>query len=295
MACGAEVHGAFDGSPDLRFVPGRAGGRRVPLRHRHAPGAATLVLQTVLPILATAAAPSRVEVIGGTHVPAQPQPTTSWRGTGRRSSGGSACVRRSRSSGAGFYPRGGGEVRAEVAPVGAAGRPSTSRGAGALVAVRGHRGRRRGVRGDVARRAADAARALALGGSAGWRPSGRWSELARRVAGGVPAGRGRVRERARGVRAAGRSAGCGPRCWGSARRGELLRFLERRGGRGRPVARRPAGRAAGARRGRGPARHLGGDVAPRDGGRRSCAASAFDARDLGPPRRAGRPRGGSRA
>ena len=25
LACGAEVHGAFDGSPDLRFLPGRAG------------------------------------------------------------------------------------------------------------------------------------------------------------------------------------------------------------------------------------------------------------------------------
>ena len=53
IACGAEVHGAFDGSPDLRFLPGpvAAGEFRFDIGTA---GASTLVLQSVLPVLATA-------------------------------------------------------------------------------------------------------------------------------------------------------------------------------------------------------------------------------------------------
>jgi RNA 3'-terminal phosphate cyclase (ATP) len=122
MACGAEVHGAFDGSPDLRFVPGpvSAGEFRFDIGTA---GAATLVLQSILPVLATAPSSSRVTVTGGTHV-----------------------------------PRGEGCVEAEVEPwTRPAALDLTRRGA--LVAVRGISGAAR-LRGDVARRAADAARAL---------------------------------------------------------------------------------------------------------------------------------------
>src|SRR5512136_2293470 len=71
MGCGAEVHGAFDGSPDLRFLPGRVSAGAFQFDIGTA-GAATLVLQTVLPILATASQASRVRVMGGTHVPRSP-------------------------------------------------------------------------------------------------------------------------------------------------------------------------------------------------------------------------------
>jgi len=155
MSCGAEVHGAFDGSPDLRFAPGPV----VPGDFRFdigTAGAATLVLQAVLPILATAAGPSRVEVTGGTHVSRSPSHhflARHWSEVVGRL----GLVARLRLERAGFFPRGEGCAVAEVGPWE---RPATldlSR-RGALVAVRGISGAAR-LRGDVARRAADAARA----------------------------------------------------------------------------------------------------------------------------------------
>ena len=156
MSCGAEVHGAFDGSPDIRFQPGpvAAGEFRFDIGTA---GAATLVLQAVLPVLATASAPSRVEVTGGTHVPRSPGfhfLSRHWAEVvGRLGLGVRLQLER-----AGFYPRGEGLVQADVGPWP---RPATldlSR-RGPLVAVRGIAGAAR-IRGDVARRAADAARAL---------------------------------------------------------------------------------------------------------------------------------------
>jgi RNA 3'-terminal phosphate cyclase (ATP) len=156
MSCGAEVHGAFDGSPDLRFQPGpvAAGEFRFDIGTA---GAATLVLQAVLPVLATASTPSRVEVTGGTHVPRSPGfhfLSRHWAEVvGRLGLGVRLQLER-----AGFYPRGEGLVQADVGPWP---RPATldlSR-RGPLVAVRGIAGAAR-IRGDVARRAADAARAL---------------------------------------------------------------------------------------------------------------------------------------
>jgi len=156
MSCGAEVHGAFDGSPDLRFQPGpvAAGEFRFDIGTA---GAATLVLQAVLPVLATASGPSRVEVTGGTHVPRSPGfhfLSRHWAEVvGRLGLGVRLRLER-----AGFYPRGEGLVQADVGPWP---RPATldlSR-RGPLVAVRGIAGAAR-IRGDVARRAADAARAL---------------------------------------------------------------------------------------------------------------------------------------
>jgi RNA 3'-terminal phosphate cyclase (ATP) len=156
MSCAAEVHGAFDGSPDLRFQPGSVtpGDFRFDIGTA---GAATLVLQAVLPVLATAAAGSRVEVTGGTHVPRSPGfhfLSRHWAEVVGRL-GLRVHLRLER---AGFFPRGEGSVQAEVGPWA---RPATldlSR-RGPLVAVCGIAGAAR-LRGDVARRAAEAARAL---------------------------------------------------------------------------------------------------------------------------------------
>ncbi len=156
MSCGAEVHGAFDGSPDLRFVPGpvAAGEFRFDIGTA---GAATLVLQTVLPVLATAAATSRVVVTGGTHVPRSPSHhflSRHWAEVVGRM----GLSPRLRLEQAGFSPRGEGRIEAEVGPWT---RPATLdlSERGALVAVRGVSGSAR-LKGDVARRAADAARTL---------------------------------------------------------------------------------------------------------------------------------------
>jgi RNA 3'-terminal phosphate cyclase (ATP) len=154
LACAAEVHGAFDGSPDLRFIPAEPAAGAFSFDIGTA-GAATLVLQTVVPILATASEPSRVEVIGGTHVPLSPSfhfLSRHWCELVERL----GLVSPLELARGGFMPRGGGEIRARVEPWK---RPATLdlTKRGALVAVRGVSGHAR-VRGDVAQRAADAAR-----------------------------------------------------------------------------------------------------------------------------------------
>jgi RNA 3'-terminal phosphate cyclase (ATP) len=156
LACGARVGGAFDGSPDLRFEPGplAAGDFRFEIATA---GAATLVLQTVLLSLATAAQPSRVEVTGGTHVPTSPSfhyLDRHWRAVIARL-GVAMTLSLTR---AGFYPPGGGEVRAEVTPWS---RPASLalEERGALVAVHGTSGASR-LKGEVARRQRDAAQSV---------------------------------------------------------------------------------------------------------------------------------------
>jgi RNA 3'-terminal phosphate cyclase (ATP) len=114
MVCGARVGGAFEGSPDLRFEPGEvtAGEFRFEIATA---GALSLVLQTVLPALALADGPSRVEVTGGTHVPASPPfhyVAQHW-AEAVRPLGLDVRLRLER---AGFYPRGGGEAAAVVQP-----------------------------------------------------------------------------------------------------------------------------------------------------------------------------------
>jgi RNA 3'-terminal phosphate cyclase (ATP) len=157
IACGAEVHGAFDGSPDLRFVPGpvAAGEFRFDIGTA---GASTLVLQSVLPILATAPSSSRVTVTGGTHVPRSPSHhflARHWaEAVGRLGLPVRLTLER-----AGFFPRGEGCVEAEVGPWARPAAALDLSRRGALVAVRGISGAAR-LRGDVARRAADAARDL---------------------------------------------------------------------------------------------------------------------------------------
>jgi len=157
MSCGAEVHGAFDGSPDLRFLPGRpaAGDFRFEIGTA---GSATLVLQSSLPVLADAGEASRVSVAGGTHVPRSPGfhfLVPHWAAVvdrlGLRAS--VSLVR------AGFVPRGEGELTAEVGPWArpAPGLDLTRRGS--LVELRGTSIEAR-LKGDVARRQAEAARGL---------------------------------------------------------------------------------------------------------------------------------------
>jgi RNA 3'-terminal phosphate cyclase (ATP) len=156
LACGARVGGAFDGSPDLRFEPGpvAAGDFRFEIATA---GAVTLVLQTVLLPLATAAQASRVEVTGGTHVPASPSfhyLASHWRAVVERL-GVAVTLTLAR---AGFHPPGGGEVHAEIQPWSRPASLSLEK-RGALVAIRGTSGASR-LTGDVARRQADAAREL---------------------------------------------------------------------------------------------------------------------------------------
>lgn len=156
LVCSARVHGAFDGSPDLRFEPGpvAAGAFRFEMSGA---GAVTPVLQMAVPALATARSESHLEMTGGTHVAASP----SFDYVARHWAAAVAelgLLARPSLLRAGFAPRGEGELRAEVAPWR---RPGTLvlEQRGALVAVRGLSASSR-LRGDVARRQRDAAQAL---------------------------------------------------------------------------------------------------------------------------------------
>lgn len=111
---GARVEGAMPGSQTLAFHPQRVRGGD----YRFAIGTAgscTLVLQTVLPALWYADRPSTICVSGGTHNPAAPPADyliRIWLPLMRRM-GAQTGIELLRH---GFYPAGGGEVCAEVAP-----------------------------------------------------------------------------------------------------------------------------------------------------------------------------------
>jgi RNA 3'-terminal phosphate cyclase (ATP) len=113
--CGAQVHGAEPGSLKLAFVPGKIRGGD----YRYAIGTAgscTLVLQTVLPALWFAEVPSTVVVSGGTHNSAAPPADflqRVWLPLIQRM-GVDMDLELLRH---GFYPAGGGELRASVRPV----------------------------------------------------------------------------------------------------------------------------------------------------------------------------------
>jgi RNA 3'-terminal phosphate cyclase (ATP) len=156
MISSAKVGGAFEGSPDLRFEPGppTAGEFRFDIGTA---GAATLVLQTVVPPLATASGLSRIEVTGGTHVPASPPFhyfSRHWTALVARL----GLHARSTLVKAGFYPKGGGEIRCEVEPWT---RPATLRldDRGPLLKLRGVSGEGR-LKASVAERQREAAAAL---------------------------------------------------------------------------------------------------------------------------------------
>jgi RNA 3'-terminal phosphate cyclase (ATP) len=111
---GARVEGALAGSQSLTFAPQaiRGGDYRFAIGTA---GSCTLVLQTVLPALWYADAPSTVTVSGGTHNPGAPPADfliRAWLPLMRRM----GAVSELELLRHGFYPAGGGEVRARVAP-----------------------------------------------------------------------------------------------------------------------------------------------------------------------------------
>ena len=112
--CNAQVDGAELGSRTLAFRPGRLTAGDYSFAIGTA-GSCTLVFQTVLPALLTAAGESRVRITGGTHNPASPPFDFLARSflplLGRMG----ANVQLDLTS-YGFYPRGGGEIRARIAP-----------------------------------------------------------------------------------------------------------------------------------------------------------------------------------
>ena len=111
----ADVTGAAVGSRVLSFKPGRAKGGDYAFSVGTA-GSATLVLQTVLPALITAAEPSTLVLEGGTHNPMSPPfdflAKTFLPVLGRMGPRVEVVLERS-----GFYPAGGGRFRVTVVPV----------------------------------------------------------------------------------------------------------------------------------------------------------------------------------
>lgn len=154
MVCNARVGGVFDGSPDLRFEPGAVtpGDFRFEIGTA---GSVSLVLQTVLPALAMAAGPSRVAVTGGTHVPASPS-FHYLAGPWAASVAHLGFRLRLHLERAGFYPPGGGEVRAEIEPLRPRAEPLAMEQRGALLQVRGVSGAAR-LKTPVAQRQRQAA------------------------------------------------------------------------------------------------------------------------------------------
>lgn len=135
LACGARTGGLFEGSSDLRFEPDAVAGGEFRFEIGTA-GATTLVAQTVLPILALAKDASRLEVQGGTHVPwspAYPYFARHWAPVVARL----GLRTHPTLARAGFYPRGGGELRSEVEPWPRPGASLVMETRGRLLAVRG--------------------------------------------------------------------------------------------------------------------------------------------------------------
>lgn len=114
--CGAQVQGAEAASLALMFAPGKIRGGDFRFAIGTA-GSCTLVLQTILPALWFADASAEVYLSGGTHNPAAPPADfliRSWLPLLKRM-GVEMEIELLRH---GFYPAGGGEIRARVRPVG---------------------------------------------------------------------------------------------------------------------------------------------------------------------------------
>lgn len=112
---GATLLGAEPGSTKFDFTPHALRGGVFSFDIGTA-GAVTLVLQTLIPPLLHADRPSRVTLIGGTHVPSSPSVhylAEVFAPMLRRIGG----ELRLSIDAYGFYPRGGGRIRAEILPV----------------------------------------------------------------------------------------------------------------------------------------------------------------------------------
>jgi RNA 3'-terminal phosphate cyclase (ATP) len=113
---GARVQGAELGSRTLMFAPGRVRSGEYSFDIGSA-GSCTLVLQTVLPALMTAEAPSRITLRGGTHngmAPPYHFIARAFAPLVRRLGVGVSLELRAH----GFYPAGGGEMHAAIYPPG---------------------------------------------------------------------------------------------------------------------------------------------------------------------------------
>ena len=112
--CGADVSQAAVGARELEFRPGKIRGGSYNFAIGTA-GSCTLVLQTLLPALLFADAPSTVTVSGGTHNPKAPPAHFLQRSYGRAMAamGADMTLELKRH---GFYPAGGGEIVAVVQP-----------------------------------------------------------------------------------------------------------------------------------------------------------------------------------
>ena len=115
--CGAEVKGAEKGAGEVSFSPGKIAGGKFRFDVGSA-GSITLVLQALLPALAFAEKESEIEIIGGTHVNWSP-PFEYFHAVllpQLRRMGCEVGIELLRN---GWYPKGGGAVRARVKPAGA--------------------------------------------------------------------------------------------------------------------------------------------------------------------------------
>ncbi len=133
----AEVEGAEQGSTQISFAPKAVHGGEFEFLIGTA-GAVTLVLQAIIPPLLFATRPSLVTITGGTHVPFSPSvdylaevfaPTLARLG---------GDVRLTIET-YGFYPRGGGKIRAEIKPARRL-QPLTLTSPGELRLIRGYSG-----------------------------------------------------------------------------------------------------------------------------------------------------------
>jgi len=132
--CQAQLDGAEVGSSTITFRPGTIlhGDYRFEIGTA---GSASLVLQTLFLPLSRAPKPSRVEIVGGTHVPWSPcfhYLVLQWLEY-LRHIGLEAELEMPR---AGFYPRGGGTLIAHIKPCGGI-KPFVLENRGRLVSVRG--------------------------------------------------------------------------------------------------------------------------------------------------------------
>jgi RNA 3'-terminal phosphate cyclase (ATP) len=112
--CSGETEGADIGSSQLTFRPGRVRPGAYSFSIGTA-GSCTLILQTVLPPLLTAASPSQIRISGGTHNPAAPPFDFLERAFLPLIERMGARVH-ARLEQYGFYPRGGGEILLDVDP-----------------------------------------------------------------------------------------------------------------------------------------------------------------------------------